>query len=70
MSKTHVNESDEKLRAQTKAQAADKGTFSKSRTKTSSDGDSLQSTTRTMSHVPGQKPVKGTTNQTVILPGE
>jgi len=69
MSKTHVNDNGDKLRSQTKAQAVDKGTFSKSRTKTSTDGDSLQSTTRsTMSHEPGQKPVKNTTEQKIILP--
>ncbi|MBY3334008.1 MULTISPECIES: hypothetical protein [Rhizobium] len=66
-SKTHVNDGD-KLKAQTKAQAVDKGTFSKSRTKTSTDGSTLDSTTRTMSHVPGEKPVKNTTNQKIILP--
>ncbi|MBY3442493.1 hypothetical protein HFO32_25470 [Rhizobium leguminosarum] len=66
-SKTHVNDGD-KLKAQTKAQAVDKGTFSKSRTKTSTDGSTLESTTRTMSHVPGEKPVKNTTNQKIILP--
>lgn len=67
-SKTPVNDNSENLKAQTKAQAVDQGTFSKSKTKTSTDGNSLQSTTRTMSHVPGQKPAKGTTEQNVILP--
>jgi len=69
MSKTHVNNTNgDKLKAQTKSQAMDKGTFSKSRTKTSTDGDNLESTTRTMSHEPGQKPAKSTTTQKVILP--
>ncbi|MBB3565205.1 hypothetical protein FHX06_006575 [Rhizobium sp. BK512] len=68
MSKTQLNDNDDKLKAQTNAQAVDKGTFSKSRTKTSTDGQSLQSTTRSMSHVPGQKPVKSKTEQNVILP--
>ncbi|MBX4937629.1 hypothetical protein [Rhizobium binae] len=68
-SKTHINDNNgDKLKAQTKAQAVDKGTFSKSRTKTSADGDALQSTTRTMSHVPGEKPVKNTTRSKIILP--
>lgn len=68
-SKTHINDNNgDKLKAQTKAQAVDKGTFSKSRTKTSTEGDTLQSTTRTMSHVPGEKPVKNTTRSKIILP--
>jgi len=66
MSNTHVNDNGDKLKARTKAQAVDKGTFSKSQTKTTTDGDSLESTTRTMSHVPGEKPVKSRTNQTII----
>jgi len=68
MSKTHVNDNVDRLKAQTKAQAVDKGSFSKSRTKTTTDGDTLQSTTRTMSHEPGQKPVKDTTQHKIILP--
>ncbi|ARM87327.1 hypothetical protein RHEC894_CH00986 [Rhizobium sp. CIAT894] len=68
-SKTHINDNNgDKLKAQTKAQAVDQGTFSKSRTKTSTDGSALKSTTRTMSHVPGEKPVKNTTKQKIILP--
>lgn len=54
MSNTHVNDNGDKLKARTKAQAVDKGTFSKSQTKTTTDGDSLESTTRTMSHVQGR----------------
>jgi hypothetical protein len=46
----------------------DQGTFSKSRTKATVQGDSLDSTTRTMSHVPGQKPVKSNTDSSVTLP--
>jgi len=69
MSKTHVDDNNsDTLKAQTKSQAMDKGTFSKSRTKTTTDGDSLESTTRSMSHEPGQKPTKSTTTQKVILP--
>ncbi|MGO7565499.1 hypothetical protein ACC754_41580, partial [Rhizobium johnstonii] len=67
-SKTHINDNGDNLKAQTKAQAVDKWTFSKSRTKTSTDGSTLDSTTRTMSHVPGEKPVNNTTNQKIILP--
>ncbi|MET3858260.1 hypothetical protein ABIE40_005417 [Rhizobium sp. OAE497] len=68
MSKTHVNDNADRLKAQTKSQAVDKGSFSKSRTQTTTNGDTLQSTTRTMSHEPGQKPVKNTTQQKIVLP--
>jgi hypothetical protein len=67
-SKTTVNENPNQLRAQSKAQAMDQGTFSKSQTKTRVKGDQLQSTTRSMSHVPGEKPVKSTTDANVVLP--
>ena len=67
-SRTNTVENRNKLQTQSKAQAMDHGTFSKSRTKTTAEGDSLNSTTRTMSHVPGQKPVKSTTNSSVTLP--
>jgi hypothetical protein len=65
-SRTKVNEN--QLRAQSKAQAMDHGTFSKSQTKTRVKGDELQSTTRSMSHVPGEKPVKSTTHSNIALP--
>ena len=61
---------DQQLKAQSKAQAMDQGTFSKSQTKTRVNGDELDSDTRTMSHVPGQKPIKSTTKNSVILPEE
>ncbi|TDK32244.1 hypothetical protein E2F50_18165 [Rhizobium deserti] len=67
-SRTNTVDNPSKLQTQSKAQAVDKGTFSKSRTKTTVQSDSLDSTTRTMSHVPGQKPVKSTTNSSVTLP--
>lgn len=60
-SKTHTTENKNKLQSQTKAQAMDQGTFSKSRTKTKVTDDGLESRTKTMSHVPGEKPVKGST---------
>ncbi|RYG97338.1 MAG: hypothetical protein EON58_09990, partial [Alphaproteobacteria bacterium] len=63
-----VNENPNQLRAQSKAQAVDQGTFSKSQTKTRVKGDELQSTTRSMSHVPGEKPVKSTTDSNIALP--
>lgn len=69
-SQTKVNENPNQLRAQSKAQAMDQGTFSKSQTKTRVQGDELQSKTRTMSHVPGEKPVKSTTDSNVALPQE
>jgi hypothetical protein len=67
-SRTKVNENPNQLRAQSKAQAVDQGTFSKSQTKTRVKGDELQSTTRSMSHVPGEKPVKSTTDSNIALP--
>jgi hypothetical protein len=67
-SQTKVNENPNQLKAQTKAQAVDQGTFSKSQTKTRVQGDELQSKTRSMSHMPGQKPVKSTTDSSVVLP--
>jgi hypothetical protein len=68
MSRTNAVENPNKLQTQSKAQAMDQGTFSKSKTKTTARGDDLDSTTRTMSHVPGQKPVKSTTDTNVTLP--
>jgi hypothetical protein len=67
-SQTKVSENPNQLKAQTKAQAMDQGTFSKSQTKTRVKGDELQSNTRSMSHVPGEKPVKSTTDNSVVLP--
>lgn len=67
-SQTKVNENPNQLKAQSKAQAMDQGTFSKSQTKTRVKGDELQSKTRSVSHVPGEKPVKSTTNSNVVLP--
>lgn len=49
------------IAGQSKAQAMDKGTFSKSQTKTKVTDDGLQSRTKTMSHVPGEKPTKSKT---------
>jgi hypothetical protein len=68
--RTKVMDNDQQLNAQSKAQAMDQGTFSKSQTKTRVNGDELDSDTRTMSHVPGQKPIKSTTKNSVILPEE
>jgi hypothetical protein len=53
------------LNANAKAQAHDGGTFSKSHTKTKvKAGEEVSSRTRTMSHVPGSKPVKSTSSVT------
>jgi hypothetical protein len=53
------------LNNNTKAQAHDGGTFSKSHTKTKvKAGEEVTSRTRTMSHVPGSKPVKSTSSVT------
>jgi hypothetical protein len=65
--RTKVMDNDQQLNAQSKAQAMDQGTFSKSQTKTRVNGDELDSDTRTMSHVPGQKPIKSTTKNSVIV---
>ncbi|CDN58194.1 Hypothetical protein RG1141_PA13620 (plasmid) [Neorhizobium galegae bv. officinalis bv. officinalis str. HAMBI 1141] len=67
-SQTKINENPNQLKAQSRAQAMDQGTFSKSQTKTRVKGDELQSKTRSMSHVPGQKPVKSNTESNVVLP--
>jgi hypothetical protein len=63
MNRSKVNETGNGLNGQAKAMAHDGGTFSKSHTKTKvQDGESVNSSTKTMSHVPGQKPVKSTTS--------
>jgi hypothetical protein len=59
MSKSHETGNDA-LKGQSKAMAHDGGTFSKSKTKTTVGEDGLESRTRTMSHEPGEKPVKST----------
>lgn len=51
------------LNANTKAQAHDGGTFSKSHTKTQvKAGEEVSSRTKTMTHEPGSKPIKSTTS--------
>src|SRR3954453_10872281 len=51
------------LNANTRAQAHEGGTFSRSQTKTKvKAGEEVESRTRTMSHQPGSKPVKSTTS--------
>jgi hypothetical protein len=63
MNRAKVNETGNGLNGQAKAMAHDGGTFSKSHTKTKvQEGESVNSSTKTMSHVPGQKPVKSTTS--------
>ena len=53
------------LNANAKAQAHDGGTFSKSHTKTKvKAGEEVSSRTKSMSHVPGSKPVKSTSSVT------
>jgi hypothetical protein len=61
---THVNQGNGPvLNSNTRAQAHDGGTFSRSQTRTKvKAGEDVQSTTRTMSHKPGSKPVKSTTS--------
>src|SRR3954465_12573140 len=61
---SHVNQGNGPvLNSNTRAQAHEGGTFSRSQTRTKvKAGESGQSTTRTMSHEPGSKPVKSTTS--------
>jgi len=57
---SHVNQGNGPvLNSNTRAQAHEGGTFSRSQTRTKvKAGDEVQSTTRTMSHQPGSAPVK------------
>jgi len=67
--KTNVNKNN--LQSRSKAQAMDKGTFSKSHTKTKiRHGDELQSSTKTMAHVPGEKPVMNKTGVETEVPNQ
>jgi len=63
---THVNQGNGPvLNANTRAQAHEGGTFSRSQTRTKvKAGEEVGSTTRTMSHEPGSKPIKSTTSTT------
>src|SRR5215218_1692820 len=63
---THVNQGNGPvLNANTRAQAHEGGTFSRSQTRTKvKAGQEVQSTTRTMSHEPGSAPIKSTTSTT------
>jgi hypothetical protein len=70
MSRTNTNVNPNQLKSQSKAQAMDKGTFSKSMTKTRIKDGELQSRTKSMSHVPGQKPVKDNVLMESQLPGQ
>jgi hypothetical protein len=65
-SRTNVNEGNGPvLNANTKAQAHDGGTFSKSQTKTQvKAGEEVSSRTKTMTHEPGSAPIKSTTSMT------
>ena len=65
-SRTNVNKGHgPNLNANTRAQAHDGGTFSRSHTRTKvRAGEEVQSTTRTMSHEPGSAPIKSTTTST------
>lgn len=63
-SRTNINQGNGPvLISNSKAQAQDGGTFSKSQTKTQvKAGEEVTSRTKTMSHVPGSKPVKSRTD--------
>lgn len=63
--RTHVNENPNGVQGRSRAQSVDQGTFSRSQTRTRvTSGEQVTSTTRTMSHEPGEKPVKSTTTTT------
>ena len=66
-SDTKVKQNANMLKGQSKAMAHDAGTFSKSKTKTRIKDGELTSDTRSMSHVPGEKPSKSTSGATTIL---
>lgn len=57
---SHVNQGNGPvLNSNTRAQAHEGGTFSRSQTRTKvKAGEDVQSTTRTMTHEPGSKPIK------------
>lgn len=61
-SDTKIVDNPNMLKGQSKAMAHDGGTFSKSMTKTKVTDDGLSSDTKSMSHVPGEKPVKSRTS--------
>ena len=63
-SRTNVNHGNGPvLNSNARAQAHEGGTFSRSQTRTKvKAGEDVQSTTRTMSHEPGSKPIKSTTS--------
>jgi hypothetical protein len=68
-SRTRVNANENNLNAKSDAMAQDGGTWSKSKTQTKiRQGEELSSRTRTMSHVPGEKPVKSTTSVETSVP--
>ncbi|PDT51386.1 MULTISPECIES: hypothetical protein [Sinorhizobium] len=69
-SRTTVKENPNQLQGKAKAQAMDQGTFSKSQTKTTVKDDELQSRTKTMSHVPGEKSTKSKSKVIIPLPEE
>ncbi|MFC7399995.1 hypothetical protein ACFQU1_22600 [Chelatococcus sp. GCM10030263] len=67
-SRTKLHANPNNLMGQSKAQAHDGGTFSKSQTKTQvKPGDELRTRTKTMAHEPRSKPVKSTTRNSVEL---
>ena len=61
-SRTNLVDNQNMLMGQSRAQAMDQGTFSKSHTRTKvRKGEELESRTKSMSHVPGEKPEMSTT---------
>jgi len=67
-SRTNLHANPNNLMGNAKAQAHEGGTFSRSQTKTQvKPGDELRTRTKTMSHVPGSKPLMSTTRNSVDL---
>jgi hypothetical protein len=60
-SSTRINGGENNLHGMSKARAQDKGTWSKSKTKTKIHKGEVNSRTKSMAHEPGGPPVKSTT---------
>jgi hypothetical protein len=66
--RSHVVENPNMIQGRSRAQAMDQGTFSRSHTKTRvRHGEELDSRTKSMSHVPGEKPEMSTTTEQVEI---
>jgi hypothetical protein len=67
-SSSRINGNDNNANAMSKARAQDGGTWSSSKTQTKvKAGEEVGSRTKSMSHVPGEKPVKSTTSSSTEI---